>query len=70
MARNPLCVDCLNPDPLASKQAFNPQQSRVTPATDVHHIEKLSDAPERKYDEANLMALCGECHDSRTAKGE
>jgi 5-methylcytosine-specific restriction endonuclease McrA len=42
----------------------------VVAATDVHHKKKLRDAPERKYDESNLMALCGGCHDVRTGRGE
>ena len=39
-------------------------------ASDVHHCKRLSDRPDLKYDEANLMPLCGECHDRRTARGE
>ena len=54
---NPLCIDCLN-------------QGRTTPSRDVHHIRKLIDYPHLKYDEDNLMALCKDCHDIRTRRGE
>lgn len=57
IAAHPLCMDC-------------EKQGRTTPAVDVHHIEKISDAPERRLDAANLMALCRACHNQRTAKGE
>jgi 5-methylcytosine-specific restriction endonuclease McrA len=46
------------------------QEGIVTAASDVHHKDKLSDAPERKYDEDNLMPLCKGHHDKRTARGE
>jgi 5-methylcytosine-specific restriction endonuclease McrA len=46
------------------------QEGIVTAASDVHHKDKLSDAPERKYDEDNLTGLCSKCHDKRTARGE
>lgn len=55
---NPLCVDCIS------------NGTPPTPATDVHHIKKLRDYPELKYNKDNLMALCHECHSKRTAKGE
>lgn len=42
----------------------------VSPATDVHHIAKLRERPDMKYDEANLMALCKMHHTKRTARGE
>jgi 5-methylcytosine-specific restriction protein A len=70
LSDHPLCVDCLNPDPLSTANAFEPPGSRVSAATDVHHIQKLRDRPELKYEESNLMALCSKCHDRRTAKGE
>lgn len=40
------------------------------PATDVHHVEKVTDAPDRLLDESNVLALCHECHATRTGKGE
>jgi 5-methylcytosine-specific restriction endonuclease McrA len=43
---------------------------RVTVATDVHHIQKLTLRPDLKYDETNLMALDKSCHQVRTARGE
>jgi 5-methylcytosine-specific restriction enzyme A len=45
-------------------------QPRLTPATEVHHIEKLALAPELKFDETNLMPLCKSCHTKRTNRGE
>lgn len=54
---NPLCVDCLT-------------TNRPEPATELHHIVKLRDAPERKLDRSNVMSLCGTCHKRRTAAGE
>lgn len=55
--RHPLCVDCL-------------KGGRVKPSAEVHHIKKLSEFPDLKYEDSNLMALCGQCHKARTAKGE
>lgn len=57
LTEHPLCVDCAG-------------QGRVKAATDVHHKRKVKDAPELQYDHENLMALCGECHDVRTGRGE
>lgn len=34
----------------------------VEPAASVHHIDKIEDAPERRLDRANLIALCRDCH--------
>lgn len=39
-------------------------------ATDVHHIKKLAEFPELKYEATNLRGLCGFCHDLRTGRGE
>lgn len=57
LSENPLCRDCDG-------------NGKVTPATDVHHIKKLVDYPEYKFDEDWLLGLCSDCHDSRTRKGE
>lgn len=54
---HPLCVDC-------------EAMGIVAAARDIHHIAKLRDNPEAKYDESNLMGLCKMHHDMRTAKGE
>ena len=56
-AEHPLCVDC-------------EKAGMVTAAKEVHHIAKVNDNPERKYDSDNLMSLCSSCHAKRTAKGE
>jgi 5-methylcytosine-specific restriction protein A len=55
LAEHPLCVDCL---PI------------VTPATELHHIEKIKDAPHKRLDWDNIIPLCDACHNRRTAKGE
>ena len=57
LASSPLCMDC---------QAVG----RVTLATDVHHVAKLVDHPERRLDVSNLMPLCKACHGVRTVRGE
>lgn len=57
LAEHPLCEDC---------QATG----IVTAATDIHHIAKLRDRLDLKYEDSNLMALCSRCHDVRTRKGE
>lgn len=54
---HPLCEDCL-------------ERGLTRPSTEVHHIQKLRDRPELKYDTENLMALCSECHHVRTMRGE
>jgi 5-methylcytosine-specific restriction protein A len=54
---HPLCSDCL-------------KVKRVVPATDVHHIAKVADAPDKRLDLDNLMSLCHSCHSVRTARGE
>lgn len=55
LRRNPLCLDC------------HPQ---CTPATEIHHKEKLRERPELQYEETNLVPLCKACHSKRTARGE
>ena len=53
----PLCNDCL----LAG---------RYEAATEVHHVEKVRNAAERRLDATNLMPLCKRCHSKRTRRGE
>lgn len=55
--RHPLCADC--------KEIGN-----ITPAEEVHHVEKLADRPELRCVEGNCRALCKSCHSIRTARGE
>lgn len=57
LAANPLCVDCEG-------------RGATTAATEVHHVEKVADAPDRRLDEMNVLGLCKACHSRRTAKGE
>ncbi|NHO20409.1 HNH endonuclease [Acetobacter oeni] len=57
LRRHPLCLDCSG-------------AGRLKPATEVHHIQKLRDAPERRLDEGNCMPLCQACHSARTGRGE
>jgi 5-methylcytosine-specific restriction protein A len=54
LSRHPLCTDCTG----------------TRSATEVHHIQKLVDAPQLKCVEDNCMALCHSCHSVRTGKGE
>lgn len=37
-------------------------RGQVFPSTQVHHVEKIRDAPEKRLDERNTIAVCGECH--------
>lgn len=53
---NPLCADCL-------------EQGIATPSEEVHHIVKLKLRPDLKYEQSNLVALCGACHKRITAAG-
>lgn len=52
---HPVCQDCL-------------AAGRLSPATEVHHVRPVEDAPtragkeERMYDPSNLRALCRPCH--------
>jgi len=39
-------------------------------AQEVHHIQKVADAPELRLLESNCLALCKVCHSKRTARGE
>jgi 5-methylcytosine-specific restriction protein A len=55
LGRHPLCCAC---------QAAG----RITEAREVDHIVPLKQAPDRKYDEANLQALCSPCHSTKTAR--
>jgi 5-methylcytosine-specific restriction protein A len=54
LARNPLCVLCL-------------QAGHVVAATVADHIERICHAPERRLDESNLRSLCKRHHDEHTA---
>ena len=49
---NPLCSDCL-------ENGFS------NPATEVHHIKKITEAPDLRYDRNNLVQLCRSCHERR-----
>ena len=55
LMQDPCCEDCL---------------PRITPAVDVHHIRRISEAPWLRLELSNLMALCKACHAVRTARGE
>lgn len=48
---NWLCEDCL-------------AKGIVRPATDGHHVEKITDAPEKRLDVGNVRCLCKACHDA------
>ena len=46
-------------DPLCERCADN---GRVTPATEVHHIQSIADAPHLRLTWDNLMSVCAACH--------
>lgn len=49
-ALDPLCENCLTKD-------------RITPATEVHHIQPIADAPWLRLEWFNLMSVCRQCHE-------
>lgn len=57
LSEYPLCSDCLD-------------RHETTIANEIHHIQKLSQHPELKYELSNLKALCKQCHSVRTRRGE
>jgi 5-methylcytosine-specific restriction protein A len=57
LTEHPLCLDC-------------DAEGITGAATDIHHVKKLRDHPEAKYDEQWLRPLCKRHHDQRTARGE
>jgi 5-methylcytosine-specific restriction protein A len=56
LREHPTCTECA-------------KHGRLTPATEVHHVTPIREAPELTFDPENLMALCMRCHSSITAKG-
>jgi 5-methylcytosine-specific restriction protein A len=55
LAANPFCVFCQ-------------QQGRVTPATQVDHIQEIAVRPDLRFDWNNLRGLCVSHHSSRTIR--
>lgn len=55
LAENPLCVECL-------------KAGRVTPATDVDHIEPHKGDMTKFWKHSNWQALCRRCHSAKTAR--
>ena len=47
---DPLCEECV-------------RMGRTTPATEVHHIHRIQDAPQLRLTWANLMSVCRACHE-------
>ena len=37
-------------------------------AAEVHHVIPISERPDLRLDQANLMSLCKSCHSAKTAK--
>jgi 5-methylcytosine-specific restriction protein A len=35
---------------------------RIEPATEVHHIEKITDRPDLRLDWSNCLSVCQSCH--------
>jgi 5-methylcytosine-specific restriction endonuclease McrA len=42
----------------------------VKPSIELHHLTKIKHAPDRRLDPENVVALCEQCHDAATARGE
>lgn len=57
LREHPLCMDCL-------------AEGKVEPATEVHHRVKIRHDAELRLEPTNCMALCDDCHNVRSAKGE
>lgn len=55
LGREPLCRSCA-------------KDGRVTPATEVHHVRSIREAPEQRLDPANLEPICKPCHLSRSGR--
>jgi len=41
----------------------------ATPATELHHIEKIKDAPHLRLSVGNTLSVCGECHEEVEGMG-
>lgn len=55
LAEHPWCRPCAD-------------EGHVTPASHVHHVEDVADAPERALDPTNLESACPSCHNAETAR--
>ena len=53
LKQRPICQDPFG---------WHAHTGRYAPATEVHHVEPVENAPERLLDTSNLLALCPECH--------
>ena len=42
----------------------------TTAATEVHHVAKIKDRPDKRLEAENCMSLCDYHHNQRSAKGE
>lgn len=52
-----LCQNCL-------------RNNRITPATEVHHIQPLEEHPELSLTLSNLQSLCWDCHEQTKKHGK
>ena len=57
LTEHPLCEDCR-------------QHGRLAPATQVHHLVRVTERPDLMYTPDNMLSLCERCHSRRTARGE
>ena len=57
LAQHPLCHDC----------QF---EGLATEAVEIHHIKKVADHPELRFERTNQLGLCKSCLSKRTARGE
>jgi len=37
-------------------------RGKATPATQMHHVEKIRDAPNQRMHVRNILSVCGDCH--------
>lgn len=51
-------------------QEPRPGSTHIVAAVDVHHMKKVRDFPELKFNESNCMPQCAPCHRIRTSRGE
>ena len=56
LADDPLCIDC-------EALGF------VRPATEVHHLQTITERPDLRLKRSNLVPLCSACHGRRHDRG-
>ena len=61
------CQDCKKrlEDAVKNNAYLTPDDRRIRPAQEVHHIKELKEFPELGLEEDNLVSLCTICHNAR-----